>query len=140
MRLGKCFYTLLHHEEELPATHGQPLLLRRVVCSRLGCFAELAPGGWGRADEGSVAVVMGMPQLWLRFLACVSRHGVEPPPGAITMARPAPPCRLAGAAAGAGPEAGTAHGALLLGLVCRQRLFCSLGARLPLAMHPFPAS
>lgn len=45
MRLGECFYTLLHHEEELPATHGQPLLLRRIVCSKLGCFAELAPGG-----------------------------------------------------------------------------------------------
>lgn len=47
MRLGECFYTLLHREEELPATHGQPLLLRRIVCSRLGCFAELAPGEQG---------------------------------------------------------------------------------------------
>lgn len=61
MRLGECFYTLLHHEEELPATHGQPLLLRRIVCSRLGCFAELAPGEL-RLDVGLAGLNARSPE------------------------------------------------------------------------------
>ncbi|KAL4423739.1 hypothetical protein ABPG75_001040 [Micractinium tetrahymenae] len=40
VRYGEYFYTLLHQEDDLPPTHGQPLLLRRIVCSRLSCFAE----------------------------------------------------------------------------------------------------
>ncbi|KAL4439922.1 hypothetical protein ABPG75_002923 [Micractinium tetrahymenae] len=40
VRYGEYFYTLLHQPDDLPPTHGQPLLLRRIVCSRLSCFAE----------------------------------------------------------------------------------------------------
>ncbi|EFN52829.1 hypothetical protein CHLNCDRAFT_138268 [Chlorella variabilis] len=40
LRYGDYFCTLLHREQQLPATYGQPLLLRRIVCSRLGCFAD----------------------------------------------------------------------------------------------------
>ena len=47
MRYGEYFFTLLHRDKELPPTHAQPLLLRRIVCNKLSCFADagLAPGG-----------------------------------------------------------------------------------------------
>ena len=47
MRYGEYFFTLLHKGEELPPTACQPLLLRRIVCSKLGCFVS----GGGEAGE-----------------------------------------------------------------------------------------
>lgn len=55
LRYGDYFAQLLRDDDQLPATFGQPLLLRQVVCSKLGCFADggIAPdspaGGSSRA-------------------------------------------------------------------------------------------
>ena len=62
MRYGEYFFTLLHRDEELPPTHAEPLLLRRIVCNRLSCFADagLAPGGRCTLQEGGNGVGAGL--------------------------------------------------------------------------------
>lgn len=63
LRYGDYFCTLLHREQQLPATYGQPLLLRRIVCSRLGCFADggFAPGlVWPAGAPSRPACVLGV--------------------------------------------------------------------------------
>eukprot|EP00887_Chlorella_sp_A99_P000449 scaffold17.g449.t1 len=46
-RYGEYLSMLLHHGAGLPATADTPLLLQKVVCSKLRCFAEAARGGGG---------------------------------------------------------------------------------------------
>ena len=51
-RYGEYLSRLLHHSAGLPPDASQPLLLRKVVCSKLGCFAEAAASAAGGSGDG----------------------------------------------------------------------------------------
>lgn len=52
-RYGEYLSTLLHHTATMPPTVAAPLLLQKVVCSKLGCFAAAAAATDGGSPRKS---------------------------------------------------------------------------------------
>lgn len=79
LQYGEYFYKLLHQFGDLPRTHSQPLLLRRVVCSRLSCFAEgtAVPGeraAWATPGASVPVWLAGLGTAHAAAAPACSRH------------------------------------------------------------------